>query len=147
MLLHPQTTQETLYALMQPALPVSRNHNATHDAMHAAQGVVHRSLRPDNLVFYEPDQRWRLLGLARWARSGTDAPLVYNLRYTGPEVPPSLLQAACCICWGKVLMPGCPHGVQVDVKTWRHLQHASCSSLCLHVATLEMKVGIMGEQQ
>ena len=52
----------------------------------SVQGVVHRSLRPDNLLFYEPDQRWRIFGMARWARSGTDAPLVYNLRYTGPEV-------------------------------------------------------------
>ena len=49
------------------------------------QGVVHRALRPDNLLWYGLDGRWRLFGLARWARSGTDAPLIYHLRYTAPE--------------------------------------------------------------
>ena len=58
---------------------------------------MHRSLRPDNLLFYEPDQRWRIFGMARWARSGTDAPLLYNLRYAGPEVQGPATHLSRCI--------------------------------------------------
>ena len=47
---------------------------------------MHRSVEPANIQFFEKQKRWLLADFSKWARRGTESPVVFSLRHAAPEV-------------------------------------------------------------
>ncbi|CAD7697285.1 unnamed protein product [Ostreobium quekettii] len=61
-------------------------------------GIVHRDLQPNNIMFFPEENRWKLGVLRHWARDGECGLVEYNLKYVSPE----MLAAHAC---GKAQVP------------------------------------------
>ena len=47
---------------------------------------MHRSVEPAHIQFFEKQKRWLLADFSKWARRGTESPVVFSLRHAAPEV-------------------------------------------------------------
>ena len=55
-------------------------------AADACRNIVHRSVEPAHIQFFEKQKRWLLADFSKWARRGTESPVVFSLRHAAPEV-------------------------------------------------------------
>eukprot|EP00959_Pyramimonas_sp_CCMP1952_P067938 1418030-Pyramimonas_sp.AAC.2 len=52
----------------------------------ACAGLVHRDLKPHNVVKVAIDDSWKLIDMASCGNDGKESPIDYTLRYAAPEV-------------------------------------------------------------
>ena len=43
-------------------------------------------MEPAHIQFFEKQKRWLLADFSKWARRGTESPVVFSLRHAAPEV-------------------------------------------------------------
>ncbi|GMH33422.1 hypothetical protein BSKO_01256 [Bryopsis sp. KO-2023] len=48
--------------------------------------IVHRDIKPGNVVMFSSDLTWKLIDYGCWACNGEEVPIEYTLRYACPEV-------------------------------------------------------------
>lgn len=49
-------------------------------------GIVHRDIKPNNVMYFPLDDRWKLIDLDTAASAGEEARICFTLKYAAPEV-------------------------------------------------------------